>query len=610
MPFQDINFTDCRIDKYHFKKLLGRGGFGSVWLADEYIPPNKFLRQVAIKVFVDDTNNKQSFQQTLLDYQRDVEPLAQLAPSNPIVPYYNAVVEDIYVNDRNEAETVGSRTDLPEGRALTALLIVMEYADGGSLARNAEYRDANIRQDGRGYLGHFYGVASALHAAHQENLVHRDIKPANVLWFRTPNNVKVTDFGIAKNLLEGMPFDSQVMGSLPYMSPESFAPGNVSSPERDVYALGCTYYEILVGEEAFRSDASSNYFEDYATVHSTAPRPEAFIKAKGVVSLAMSDLITRMMSIKVEERPKLDQVMQLIQDELQKITTSSKRVTQVQGTSSKHLRRVVHGPAYNINPRFRKEHLSESLYLLFMNIPIQTENKYNILLSVCNEYFDNSYSLYELFGRYDFVLRVWGKAGHIDSLCAELQAKLLEDDATNLHAFLCDEVSYLGESSLTFPENLDIREALVMLDKVQRKREPEEGELKWLMKNRVYVRRKKVLGSKECAKAFCLVSASGVTSAIRDLYGLHLKDELSKDMDQSKRSNVTLYRRALNQSLTIQHEPSDFCLKYGVTKYQEVIGIPAFILSKFNAYRLKTTTLLGTGRFYIESDRARLTGIV
>jgi serine/threonine-protein kinase len=135
----------------------------------------------------------------------------------------------------------------------------LEYLAGGSLAgylkkrgRFSPYAAARLVQS----------LADAMSAAHNAGILHRDLKPANVLLAGTNEDnlqPKITDFGLAKWLdrADGPTVSGAVMGTPSYMAPEQ-ATGEIDrlSAATDVYALGATLYECLVGQPPFRAESS------------------------------------------------------------------------------------------------------------------------------------------------------------------------------------------------------------------------------------------------------------------------------------------------------------------------------------------------------------------
>jgi serine/threonine-protein kinase len=145
--------------------------------------------------------------------------------------------------------------------------IVMEYVAGESL------RD-RLRREGPLPLGEALRIAEqtaeALEAAHAAGVTHRDIKPHNILLGRG-GQVKVTDFGIARAAsAPGTGDTSAVIGTVNYVSPEQ-ARGETVGPQGDVYSLGATLFEMLVGKPPFNGGDRLAVLHKH--VYDRAPRP-------------------------------------------------------------------------------------------------------------------------------------------------------------------------------------------------------------------------------------------------------------------------------------------------------------------------------------------------
>lgn len=144
-------------------------------------------------------------------------------------------------------------------------------------------------------------VCAVLTAAHHASLVHRDLKPSNVM-LEPEGTVKVLDFGLAVALdlsdFSQITRTGQLIGTPAYMAPEQIASG-ISSPRSDLYALGCTLYQMLAGQLPFTGATS------YDTMNKqvSAPPPPLHIYRPEVPD-PLADLVLHLLAKNPKDRPR------------------------------------------------------------------------------------------------------------------------------------------------------------------------------------------------------------------------------------------------------------------------------------------------------------------
>lgn len=215
-----------RIGPYAIERRLGRGGMGSVYLAER--ADGQLRYRVAIKLMRRDLDTDDLRRRFLAERQM----LAQLAHPN-IARLLDGGVTD-------------------EGRPY----FVMELVDGAPIDRYCDAHQLGIPER----LELFKKVCGAVQHAHRNLIVHRDLKPANIL-VTADGTVKLLDFGIAKvqdphAFPETIPATTGVRLMTPdYASPEQLRGGTVSTAS-DVYQLGLVLYKLLTGHHPRLRDPS------------------------------------------------------------------------------------------------------------------------------------------------------------------------------------------------------------------------------------------------------------------------------------------------------------------------------------------------------------------
>ena len=226
-----------QVGPYVLVRELGRGGFGTVWLAERR--GSIATTHVAIKLPLNAESDLELF-------RREAGIWVQASGHPNVLPVIEAEVYD------------------------GQLAIVSEYAAGGSLAAwlgrfpSRVIPGAQIRT----LIG---GIAAGLGHLHSKGIVHRDLKPANVLL--QEENPRLTDFGVAR-VLKATSNSYSFGGTPAYMAPEAW--DGERSAASDFWPLGIILYELLVGARPFNQTELMPLFRaisasQLATPPGTAP---------------------------------------------------------------------------------------------------------------------------------------------------------------------------------------------------------------------------------------------------------------------------------------------------------------------------------------------------
>lgn len=211
-----------RVGAYRVSRLIGRGGMGEVYEADD----TRLGRKVALKRIA---SHRRDDGAARARFWREARGLAAVKHEGLVAVY--EIGEDPRVG-------LFIAMELVEGAPLSALV-----SDGKRLPA-ATALDL-VRQ-----------AADALGAAHAAGIVHRDIKPGNLLVERD-GRVRVVDFGLAKRVdeLDALTRDGAVLGTPAFMAPEQVE-GREVGPAADVFALGLVLYRLLSGVHPFARESA------------------------------------------------------------------------------------------------------------------------------------------------------------------------------------------------------------------------------------------------------------------------------------------------------------------------------------------------------------------
>lgn len=274
-------FAGSNFGHYEIISLLGAGGMGEVWLAED----TRLKRKVALKLLPADLT---ADAERVRRFEQEAQAASALSHPNIIT-----------IHDIGECDA---------GR-----FIVMEMVAGRTLR---EVIAKNISLETVLALGQ--QMARALSAAHAAGITHRDIKPDNIM-VRDDGYLKVLDFGLAR-LRPATESDAEtatlalqttpgaMMGTVAYMSPEQARGETVSNPS-DIFALGIVLYELATGRHPFKADTLVGYLHAI-----TLQTPPPLTQLKPELPAALDALISRMLSKDASLRPTANEVAQALQN--------------------------------------------------------------------------------------------------------------------------------------------------------------------------------------------------------------------------------------------------------------------------------------------------------
>jgi serine/threonine-protein kinase len=216
-----LNGTPQRLGRYVIEKRIGRGAMGAVYLARD----PRINRPVAVKAIpIEQEFEDEELKEARQRFYREAESAGRLTHPNIITVY-----------------------DAGEDKGLA--YIAMEYVPGIPLK---DFTDPTRLLAPKRAFDLAAATAEALDYAHNQGVIHRDIKPANLLYNPKDASLKISDFGVARLTDNNRTKTGIVLGTPMYMSPEQLNAEDITGLS-DLFSLGVTLYELLVGEAPFHA---------------------------------------------------------------------------------------------------------------------------------------------------------------------------------------------------------------------------------------------------------------------------------------------------------------------------------------------------------------------
>jgi serine/threonine protein kinase/Leucine-rich repeat (LRR) protein len=255
-----------RLGPYRLLKVLGQGGMGMVYLAED----PKLKRQIALKVMLPlhAANDKARHR-----FLREAQAQAAIE--------HDHIISIFQVDEDN-------------GVPFLAMPLLRGETLADALKREQKLPLPEVLRIGR-------EIAEGLAAAHERHLIHRDIKPGNIWLEGKRRRVKILDFGLARAEAEGqqqhLTRTGNIVGTPAYMAPEQ-ALGEPVDGRTDLFSLGCVLYQLATGELPFQGPTTMAVLTALAVKE---PKPPGALNPE--VPPELNELILHLMAKRPEARP-------------------------------------------------------------------------------------------------------------------------------------------------------------------------------------------------------------------------------------------------------------------------------------------------------------------
>jgi len=258
-----VKIPDLLRGRFRIIRLLGQGGFGRTYLAEDY---DKLKESCVVKQFVPSVQGTAALQKAIELFEREARQLQQLGKHDQI-PTLSA-----YFEDNNQ------------------LYLVQEYIEGENLSELLKQQGVWSEQEVKNLL---LSLLPVIEFIHQKNVIHRDIKPENIIRRREDGQFVLLDFGVAKELSKTV-LSTQIgtqIGSLGYAPIEQML-GGEAYPASDLFSLGVTCFHLLTDVNPYELSLRQGYSWTGNWRNSL----------KGSVSQELGEILDKLLQEKIENR--------------------------------------------------------------------------------------------------------------------------------------------------------------------------------------------------------------------------------------------------------------------------------------------------------------------